>query len=136
MAEATARGLAENGIDTVLLHNVSRTHLSYLITDTWRYKGLVLGSCTYNMKLFPLMESLVRSLDPKMMQTRITGLFGSFSWSGGALKALKQQAEESKWNLEEPSVEVKSGPTEEDLDQCYLLGKNVAQKVNAAFEND
>jgi flavorubredoxin len=133
MAEAVARSLAENGIDTVIVHNVSRTHLSYLLTDTWRYKGLVIGSCTYNVKLFPLMDLFVRSLDDKMMQTRVAGLFGSFSWSGGALKDLKAYAEKGKWQLQEPDIEAKSCPTEDDLDNCALLGKNVAGKVLEHF---
>jgi flavorubredoxin len=132
MAETIARSLAENGIDTIQFHNVSRTHLSYLITDTWRYKGIVLGSCTYNMKLFPLMESLVQNLDGKMMQQRVTGLFGSYTWSGGALKALQKQAEDGKWNLEQPTIEVLSAPSEEDCQNACLLGRRIAEQVLAS----
>jgi len=53
MAEMIARSLAENGIERVILHDLSKAHISHVIKNIWRYKGLVLGSCTYNMKVFP-----------------------------------------------------------------------------------
>ena len=39
-----------------------------VLKDIWRYKGLVLGSPTYDVKLFPPMDSLVRLLRDKMVQ--------------------------------------------------------------------
>ena len=53
MAEATARVLAEEGISDIKLYDVSKTHVSYIINEIWKYRGLVLGSCTYNNGLFP-----------------------------------------------------------------------------------
>lgn len=129
MAEAVARSLAVEGICCVRLHNVSKTHLSYLIRDTWRYKAVVLGSCTYNAKLFPLMDLFVRHLDHRMMQHRILGIFGSYSWSGGALKDLEGFAGQGKWNVIQPTIEAKSAPTEENLDDCRQLGKNIAAEL-------
>ena len=34
-----------------------------------------------------------------------------------------------EWTLVDPSVEVKSSPSEADLEQCRLLGRNVAKAV-------
>jgi len=129
MAEAVARSVAEHGVCCVRLHNVSTTHLSYLITDIWRFKAVVLGSCTYNTRLFPLMDQLVRNLDPKMMQTRVVGLFGSYTWSGGAMKELKELAEKGNWNLVEPGIEFKSAPKKGDLELAGELGRKVAERV-------
>ncbi len=131
MAEQVARTLAEENIEIVKMHNVSRSHLSYIINDIWRYKGVVLGSCTYNTKLFPLMDSAVCALNPALMQKRVVGLFGSYSWSGGALKSLKKHAEDGKWEIVEPMIEAKSAPTIENLQDCEMLGKKVAQRVIA-----
>ncbi len=136
MAEQVARTLAESNIDVVKMHNISHTHISHVITDIWRYKGVVLGSCTYNTRLFPLMDLLVCSLDPKMMQHREVGLFGSFTWSGGALKDLKTFAEKGKWDVVEPMVEAKSCPSDEDLKQCADLGRKVAAQTLAAFAGE
>ena len=37
MAEAAARSLAREGVEQVRVHDVSRTHPSYLIADAWRW---------------------------------------------------------------------------------------------------
>ena len=134
MTDAIARSISEAGIKDVFVHDVSRDNLSFMVADIWRYKGLVLGSCTYNTELYPPMATLCRSLSNKMMKNRILGICGSYSWSKGALAELQLFAEQGgDWTLIQPSVEVKSCPTEEDLDQCRLLGRNVAEAVKKQF---
>jgi flavorubredoxin len=85
MAETIARGLTENGIEKITLFNISHTHISFIINELWRYQGLIIGSCTYNTRLFPLMELLLSVLENDRIQNHLLGLFGSYSWSGGAL---------------------------------------------------
>ena len=131
MAETVARALTTNGIRTVLVHNVSTSHLSFIVTDIWRYRGVILGSCTYNTKLFPLMDLVVHSLDTTMMKHRVAGIFGSYTWSGGGVKGLRDVAQAGMWVPEEPIVEVKSSPTAQDRELCTMLGKAVAVKIKA-----
>ena len=88
MAEAVARGLSDAGVKTVRTHNVSTSHVSYIIRDVWRYKGLILGSPTYDAGVFPPMESLLRLLSTKRIADRAVGVFGSHGWAGGAVKTL------------------------------------------------
>ncbi|MDL2297589.1 FprA family A-type flavoprotein [Synergistaceae bacterium OttesenSCG-928-D05] len=130
MSDAIARSIAEQGIQDVIIHDVSRSNLSFIVRDVWKYTGLVLCSCTYNMELYPPMATLCRTLKNKMMKSRVLGLSGSYSWSKGALAELQVFAQQSgDWNLVGPAVEVKSAPTEEDILQCRELGKNVALAV-------
>lgn len=130
MTDAIARSISEAGIKNVFVHDVSRDNLSFMVADIWKYKGLVLGSCTYNTELYPPMATLCRSLSNKMMKNRTLGICGSYSWSKGALAELQLFAERGgDWTLIQPSIEVKSCPTEEDLYLCRLLGKNIADAV-------
>jgi len=62
MMEAVAAGLVKGGVEKIRVHNISTSHLSFIIRDIWRFKGLVLGSCTYNMELFPPMKQLVNAI--------------------------------------------------------------------------
>ncbi len=82
MAEAVARGLASEGAKTIRMHDVSRTSPSYIIRDAWQYKGIILGSCTYEMGLFPPMRYLVELLEEKGLKDRKLGIFGSYGWTG------------------------------------------------------
>ena len=129
LADTIARALAEKGVPKVYVHNVTHSHASYIIRDIWRCKGLILGSPTYNTMIFPLMDYLVRLLENKMIKDRLLGIFGSHSWGGGAVKGLREFAERGKWELVEPVVEVKHAPMEEDLEQCRLLGENMAKAL-------
>jgi len=129
MAEAVARGLTENGINNIRLYNVSKTHSSFIINDIWQFNGLILGSCTYNMQIFPYMNDLISLLNDKNLINRYIGIFGSYSWSGGALKGLTDFVEKSKMQKVEPAIEAKCHPTDKDIENCYLLGKNMAVKI-------
>ena len=135
MTDAIARAISEAGIKNVIVHDASRSNMSFMVRDIWQYRGLVLGSCTYNTELYPPVAALCRTLTNKMMKNRVLGICGSYSWSKGALAELQLFAEKnSGWELVDPTVEVKSSPTEADIDQCRLLGKNIAEAVKSKAE--
>lgn len=129
LTENITRAIAENGIEKIIVHNVSKSNASYIINDIWQYKGLILGTCTYNTQMFPYMNYLVNLLENKQLEKRYIGIFGSYSWSGGGFKGLQKFVEGSKLELVEPSVEAKCHPTNEDLTKGEELGKNMADKV-------
>lgn len=131
MMEAVATGLVKGGVEKIRVHNISTSHLSFIIRDIWRFKGLVLGSCTYNMELFPPMKQLVSAIENRMMVNRNIGVFGSYTWSGGALKELQEFAGKSKCEQVGPVIEAKSSPTAEDIDRCVELGMNMAKAVKS-----
>lgn len=129
MAEAIARSIAVRGIKNVKIYDVSKTHMSYMLSDLWRYEGIILGSCTYNNSLFPNMATLVKTLETQKMKNHTLGVFGSYSWSGGALKELKEFAEKSGFDVLETTVETKGAPTEADLALCAKIGEEMADKL-------
>jgi flavorubredoxin len=131
MMEAVAKGLSDEDVSRIRIHNVSRMHISYLIRDAWRFRGLILGSPTYDTKLYPPMDYFIRFLEHKQLKNRVLGLFGTFGWSGGGVSTLTEFAKEGKgaWDLVEPIVEAKCSPTEADLDLCEQLGQNVVKRL-------
>jgi flavorubredoxin len=129
MAEAVARGAAEAGVTKVMLHSVSRSHLSYLLTDIWRFKGVALGSCAYNTKAFPMIEQLLSTLENDRLKNRVYGVFGSCSWSGGGVKAVREYVEKTGDRLVEPVVEAKYAPGAADLEGCRRIGRGIAESI-------
>ncbi len=132
MMEAIVRSLAGEGIKKVKVCNVSKDHMSFIIRDIWRYRAVIFGSPTYNTKLFPLMGDLIRFLGNETIKSRVSGLFGSYGWSGGAVKELREFVTTMKWELVEPVVESKGAATEDIINDCILLGKKVASKLKSA----
>ncbi|MDR1621484.1 MAG: FprA family A-type flavoprotein [Synergistaceae bacterium] len=129
MAEAVCRGISEGGVKNVRLYDAARSDTSQILRDIWRYKGLVLLGCTYNTLLFPAVDALCTKLINRMLKKRVLGIAGSYSWSKGALDALRAFADTVKLEKIGPEVEVFAAPTEADLEQCVELGKNMAKAV-------
>ncbi|NLH40963.1 MAG: FprA family A-type flavoprotein [Planctomycetes bacterium] len=129
MAEAVERGVTEGGIKTIRAHNVSTSHVSYIIRDVWRYRGLILGCPTYDAGVFPLMNNLLDLLREKRVVNRVVGLFSSYGWSGGAVKGMKQLVEDNKLDLIEPIVDARFCATPEQLEQCQALGRAMAARI-------
>lgn len=127
-AEAVARTLAEEGIERIVVHDASRVHSSFVVKDIWRFKALVLASCTYNAEIFPPVRELLGHLANKKMEGRLLGLVGCYTWSPGIVSQMKEVLTKSgSWELVEPSFEFKSSPSAEDLDRCREMGRRMAQ---------
>ena len=129
MAEAVARAVSEAGMERVRVHNLSRTHVSYVIRDIWRYKGLVIGAPTYNTKVFPLMQALLEHLENKKLKNHHIGIVGTYGWSKGAVARMMQLAQSPGWELVEPVVEALCSPDVNELKDCAELGRNLVEAV-------
>lgn len=131
MAEIIAEELSGQGIKNIVMHNVSLTHHSYIISDVFRYKGLVVGCPTYSNQLYPEMEALLSKLQVREIKGRYMGYFGSFCWSGAAVKRIAEFNEKLKFELVGNPVEMKQGMKEETYKQCEALGRAMAERLKA-----
>ncbi|MCQ2264282.1 MAG: FprA family A-type flavoprotein [Bacteroidales bacterium] len=130
MADVIARGVADAGIREIRMYDVARTETSFILSDIWKYRGVVLGACAHYGDMFPNMSSLIHGLSSFKPQNKVFGLFGGMSWSGGGLSTLKKYAEELKWNVVAENVEVKGAPArDEDIEQLYQLGLAIGREV-------
>ena len=132
MAEAVAEGCVKGGILKVVLHSVSKSDSSYILSDIFRYKGLAIGSPTYCNSLYPGVEALIEKIASRDVANRSLALFGSFSWAGAAVKQLASFHEKSKLALVAPPVEVKQALTPQSYAQCVSLGQALAAAVKEA----
>jgi len=110
----------------VRIHNLSRTHVSFILNDIWRYNTFLFGTPTYNTKCFPLMDNFPRLLRNISLQDRSIGLVGTYGWSGGGVKELQAYVEDAKHTLVEPVLEARCSPTPGDLENCRELGRRLA----------
>src|SRR6056297_21563 len=134
IAEEAAAGLSAAGIKDVKLYDASKTHKSYLISDIWKYKGVILASCSYNNELFPPIDSLLHALENRAIRNRYFGFIGTYSLRGGSLKRMDQFSEECNINVVEPKIKNQYAPTEDNLAKAFTLGKNVGVNINEGVE--
>lgn len=135
MAEAVCTGISESGVKEIRLYDASRTEADFILRDIWRYCGLALLSCTYNMLLFPPIEALCSKLLNRMPKNHVLGIAGSYSWASGAFPALQAFAEKARLERAEPDVEVFTSPTAEDLARCEAMGRDLGTKVIARTQD-
>ena len=54
-AQKLASTLCEKGMTNVAVYDVSNTHVSYLVSEAFKYSHIVLASVTYNLNIYPVM---------------------------------------------------------------------------------
>jgi flavorubredoxin len=128
VVEHVAKGVKEVGVEVTVL-DFSRDHLSYLLKESWKNKGIILGFPTYDGGPFLRTSYYLHLLKRKNLRDRIVGFFGSSMWSGRALKQAADALVELDWEIVEPLLEFQGAPTEELLKQAKELGKTIATKV-------
>jgi len=133
MADVIGRELAENGIKNIRIFDSSKTNASYIISEIYKYKGVILGSCAYNNDMFPNMEALIRKMENGGIQDHLLGVFGSFSWSGGGVKRLNEFAENIKWEVVSDSVEQKGGMEDVSYERCISMARNMAKRLKETY---
>jgi flavorubredoxin len=131
MAEVTARAITENGIKNVRVYDVSKTHPSYIISDIFKFKGLILGSPTYSNELHPNMEALALKLEHMGVANHYFGVLGSFTWAGASVKKLREIGEALKWEEVAEAVEEKHALKEDKYEACWQLGVAMAERLKA-----
>lgn len=129
-AEVIARAASEAGVKNIVMHNVSKTHHSYIIRDVFRYKGLIVGAPTYNTGLYHEMDVLLSELSQKDIKGRLFGWFGSYGWASKAVAEIARWNEEKlKYEAVGEPVEIKQSLTAETFAQCEALGRAMAERL-------
>lgn len=80
-AQALAARLCEKGVTNVSVYDVSNTHVSYLISEAFKYSHIVLASVTYNLGIYPVMKSFLEDMKALNLQNRTFALIENGSWA-------------------------------------------------------
>lgn len=78
MMESVAKGVKSVGCKNFKVLDASRKNLSFLLKEAWRRKGLIIGSPTYDARIFPPVDQFMNIVQKKRLQNRVAGVFGSY----------------------------------------------------------
>ena len=129
IADYIGQALAQHGLRNIRIYDVSKTHVSYLLSEAWRCKSIVLGSCAYNAGMHPMMEHFCQELQHSGLKNRQLALFGSYSWGGGGLKALKEYSSSFGWEESAVALEVQGKPNKEKLQAFAEFSQSIYSKL-------
>jgi flavorubredoxin len=128
MAKAILKGLIEEGAEARLLH-LRSNHRSDIIEEMLEAKGILLGSPTLNNGMFPTMGDFLTYMRGLRPNGKVFGLFGSYGWGGGAIREMKKNLEEGKFEVWEKEFGIQYLPDSEELKNAIQFGREFAKKV-------
>lgn len=130
MAEAINAGIAAEGVVSMPM-NLRAYHRSEIMTEIFDARAVVVGSPTLNNGLFPTVADFLcymRGLKPRH---KIGAAFGSYGWSGEAVKLIDAELKEMKIEPVEPGLRVQFVPETPVIDQCREFGRRIGRAVKA-----
>ncbi len=128
MAAAVGDGLAAGGARVELMP-LEGAHRSDVLTEILDAGALLVGSPTMNNQVYPTVADVMNYLKGLRPKNLVGATFGSYGWSGEAVKHLDQIMQEMNVELVQKGLRFKYVPTEEDLAACRALGAEVAARL-------
>ncbi|MBI4766160.1 MAG: flavodoxin domain-containing protein [Deltaproteobacteria bacterium] len=128
LAEAIAAGLDQTGTEAKPLH-LRAHHRSDVITEILDAGAVLVGSPTMNNGLFPTVMDFLTYLKGLKPNKKIAAAFGSYGWSGEAVKLINKELEEIKFELIDPGLKIKFVPGPQEIEDAFQLGQKVGQAL-------
>ena len=125
-AKLLERKLKEKGI-TVVMHDLTKEHVSYAVVDAFRYSQLVLATTTYTATIFPSMSFFIENLIERNFQKRNVAFIENGSWAPSAKKVMTQKLEKAKLNYAKQSVLIKSALCERSIKEIENLADELSK---------
>lgn len=130
MAEILACALAEAGVKDIRMHNISKTHVSELISDSFKYSHIVLAAPTYNNGIYPLMDNYLEDMKALALKNRTVAVLGNGTWAPQSTKLISAKIGEMKgMRLMETAVTIKSSVKDAQREEIESLAGQIAQEV-------
>lgn len=128
MARSITRGIESEDVN-VRLMNTRKWHRSDIMTEIIDAGAIAVGSPTLNNGIFPVIADVMTYIKGLRPQNKIAAAFGSYGWSGEAVKILNKNFSEMKWDIIDDGVKVQYVPDEDDLNRCFDLGVKIAKTL-------
>jgi flavorubredoxin len=135
MAKAVAEGLHEQGVEYKLL-DLQVNHRSDVMTDVLEASALVLGSPTLNNGMLPRMADLLMYMRGLRPTNKVGAAFGSYGWSGEAVKMMNEILKEMNIILCHEGLKVQYVPEHAQLNACVELGRTVGKAMQALLAGE
>jgi flavorubredoxin len=128
MADAIVDALGQEGVDAKLMH-LRKWDRSDIITEVLDAGAVIVGSPTLNNGLFPTVSDFLTYMKGLKPQNKIGAAFGSYGWSGEAVKLITAELEGMKFKVIDPGIRVQYVPDKEAAQACHELGKKIAREL-------
>ncbi|MGI6238594.1 MAG: flavodoxin domain-containing protein, partial [Christensenellales bacterium] len=132
MAEAMAVGIARaDKSTTVKLFNAAKTDKNDIITEVFRSKAILVGSSTINNGHLFSISGLLEMIRGLRFKNKRAAAFGSYGWSGEAVKQLTAKLREAGFLVEDEGRRALWAPDEAERAACAEFGEKFANALKS-----
>jgi len=100
------------------------------MTEVLDAAAVVVGSPTLNNQLFPTVSDFLIYMKGLKPINKIGAAFGSYGWSGEAVKLITKELEDMKFDVIDPGVRIQYVPDKKGLETCFELGQKIGKAIN------
>ena len=130
IAKEIKRGIEASNFDVdILMYNLVTADMNEVLNEINQCSGLLLGSPTLLSDTLPQIWTILSSLNPVIHNGLPASCFGSYGWSGEALKNINERYKQLKFNVVCEPLGIVFRPSEENLKSAYDFGLEFANKV-------
>lgn len=129
MANAIASGIKSEGVESRPIH-LRKWHRSDVMTEAMDAGAIIVGSPTLNNGLFPTVSDFLTYMKGLKPRNKMGAAFGSYGWSGEAVRLVKKELEAMKFEIIKPELRIQYVPDKEGLEACYRFGQEVGALIN------
>lgn len=130
MGEAIARGIRDADPDvTVKLFNAATDDKNDILTEVFRSKAILLGSPTVNNGYLYSIGGLGEMLRGLKFKNKKAAAFGSYGWSGEAVKQLSELLSHAGFDLVNEGIRTPWVPDSQAEKACVDYGRAFAQAL-------
>ncbi len=128
MARAMLEGIADSGVQAKLF-DIAVSDRTEVIKEMLDAKGFIFGSSTHDNDMLPNIASFLELVKGLHAKNRLSCVFGSFGWAGGAVEEIEGLLKESGLEVAQAGLGIKYVPDVNELKSCYDFGRNFAEKI-------
>ncbi|GAB4235369.1 MAG: FprA family A-type flavoprotein [Deltaproteobacteria bacterium] len=125
MARKVAEGVAAGGATPVLMNGVE-VPVSEMVDRIEECAGFLIGTPTLNSNVPHPILQLIASLVVLNIKGKPASLFGSYGWSGEAIKTVQDILTSMRVKVAPEPIRVRMAPSEQDLQTCFEFGRKFA----------
>ena len=130
IAQEIKKGIESSNFDVdILMYNLVTADMNEVLSEINQCSGLLLGSPTLLSDTLPQIWTILTSLNPVIHKGLSASCFGSYGWSGEALKNINERYKQLKLNVVSEPLGIIFKPSENNLKDAYNFGLDFAKKV-------
>jgi flavorubredoxin len=130
MAKEIVDGARSAGVEVIPM-SVRNWHRSDIMTELMDARALVVGSPTLNNGIFPTLADVLSYMKGLKPQGKIGAAFGSYGWSGEAVKLLNKELETMGFDIIDEGLRTLYVPDDDALRASYDFGVRIGEAVKA-----